>query len=236
MQKNPLLQFIEEKLHEKPRVEAPGPVITVSREFGCPGNELGEEIVKILSARREVPETENNGVVPWKSLGREIMAEAAEKINLTPELVEKLAGQKHTHLFSDFFSTFSDHYVPGDLEVKKAVANVIRALAHQGRVILVGRGAVSLTQHVESSIHVFVYAPQKWRIKQVMDRFQISHEEAIRRIEQVDYERNYIRNFYAGKTTDISFYDIAFNAESISTEEMAHTVIRLMEKKRFVAG
>jgi cytidylate kinase len=150
--------------------------------------------------------------------------------------VEKIANQKHHSIFTDFFATFSDHYTPSDLEVKKALAGVIRTMAMQGRVILIGRGAVSLTQDLDDSIHVFLYGSRDWRIQKAMERLELtSEEEARKKLDKIDFERSYLRNFYAGKTTDLSYYDICFNAETTGIEEMAEAVISLMERRGFLA-
>lgn len=232
MHKNPLIQFIQEKMNEAPAVTKTGPIVTISREFGCPGNDLGNKIAETLAARQ----TGQSSLEPWRALNKEIMAEAAQQVDLTPELVEKVFNQKQTSIFKDLFQTFSDHYTPSDVQVKKAVAGVIRTMARNGRVILIGRGSVSLTQDIDEAIHVQVYAPLKWRIEQVKARFHLKEEDARKKLEQIDFERTYLRNFYAGKTTDDSLYDLKFNAARSSIDEMAETIIRLMEKRNYLAG
>lgn len=230
MHKNPLIQFIHDKVNETPGLDRTGPVVTISREFGCPGNQLGHRIAEILTTRGK------GASDPWKALNKEIMVEAAREVNLSPALVEKIANQKQHSIFTDFFVTFSDHYTPSDMEVKKAVAGVIRTMAMQGRVILIGRGSVSLTQDLDDSIHIFLYGSKDWRVQKAMERLEVSDEdEAKRKLEKIDFERSYLRNFYAGKSTDLNYYDVCFNAETMSVEEMAETIISLMDRRGYLA-
>ncbi len=229
MHKNPLIQFIQDKVNETPVESKTGPVITISRDFGCPGDRLGHHIAEVLEARNK------SGKEPWKTLGKEIIYEAAQEINMSAELVEKITNKKEHSIFTDLFSAFSDHYTPNDLEVKRVVAGVIRAMALKGHVILIGRGSVALTQDIKDSINIHLYASTKWRVARTMERFSLkSEEEARKKLEQIDFERTYLRNFYAGRTIDQSYYDVTFNAETFSIEDMAESVMAVMERRGYI--
>ncbi len=231
MYKNTILQYVKNKLESEHHEEKhPGPVITISREYGCPGFTLGSRLAQTLSGRR----LENGETGEWTAVNKEIMIQAAQEVNLPPELVDKITHRKPRGIFAELFVSFSDHYTPSDLEVKKTVANIVRALAHQGRTIIVGRGGAILTRDVEESLHIKLYGSLKWRLEQVTSREKISQEEARRKIERIDQERTYLRNFYAGESTTFNIFDAAFNCEYLSVEQIGEAVIRLLEEKKII--
>lgn len=231
MYKNTILQYVKEKLtNESVIKDTHGPVITISREYGCPGYTLGTRLAQTLSEKKIVHGESGE----WNAVNKEIMIQAAKEVNLSPDLVDRITHQKPRGIFAELFVSFSDHYTPSDLEVKKSVARIVRALGHKGRTIIVGRGGAVLTRDIESSLHVKLYASLEWRIKRVMAREGISEEEARSKILRIDQERTYLRNFYAGETTDDNIFDVAFNCEYMNIEQISDVMVRILELRKIV--
>lgn len=231
MQKHPLLQFIESKIKEiTPKEVVAGPVITISRDYGCPGYTLGMKLAEQLSTMRSM----KDGVVEWKALNREILNQAAKEIHLSPEMVDRIIHHKPLGMFADLFGSFSDHYVPNDLEVKKAVAGIIQGMAVQGNIIIVGRAGAMITQDLPNTLHIHLYAPFKHRVTQVVKHEGLSEEEAKRTIQRVDQERVYIRNFFAGESADSSFFDATFNTANLSMETISEAIIAMAKSKGLI--
>ena len=231
MKKHPLLQFIEERLKENtPSEEVPGPVITISREYGCPGYNLGLELAERLSHRSSI----KGGVVDWKTLNREILVQAADEIKLTPDLVDRIIHQKPLGMFADIFQSFSDHYLPNDMEVKKKVAAIILDLAIHGNVIIVGRAGAMITQQLPNTLHFHLYASLDSRIAKVVEKEGLKEDEARKKILRVDQERVYIRKFYAGEAADSSFFDANFNTGTLDTETIVESILAMARKKGLI--
>ena len=62
---------------------APGPVITISREYGCPAKHLAER----LAAGLNKIEVENYSKNRWQWISKEILDESARELNLNPSMV-----------------------------------------------------------------------------------------------------------------------------------------------------
>jgi cytidylate kinase len=231
MQKHPLLQFIESRLKENThKEEIAGPVITISREYGCPGYILGNKLAETFSSLNSI----KGGQTEWKALNREILTQAANEIHLPPAMVDRVIHLKPHSVIEDLFSSFTDHYVPNDFAIKKTVAQIIQGLALEGNIIIVGRAGVVLTQEMTNSLHIHLQAPLKWRLKQVMEREHISEEQAKKIIQRVDQERIYIRNFFAGHAVDNTYFDAVFNTERLSTDVMRDAIITLARGKGLI--
>ena len=58
----------------------PGPVITLSREYGCPSKIIAARLAETLSSKTRVKGKE----VKWKFVTKEIMAESARELQVDP--------------------------------------------------------------------------------------------------------------------------------------------------------
>ncbi len=230
MAKNTLLDFVKVKLKEKSAKKSLGPVVTVSREFGCPGRIVADELAKQLSRRKD----SSGRIIEWEALGKEIISEAAKEMHLSPKLVENFTREKPRGIFGQFFASFSDHYVPNDIDVKKTVANVVRFLAKQGHVVIIGRGGAVLTRDIKDSLHIRLYAPVEWRVKRAMEMEKVNAAEARKMIDAIDRERIYLRNVLAGETTDMSLFDVAFNCQELGVPEIVAASLRILELKKII--
>ncbi|MBI3396756.1 MAG: cytidylate kinase-like family protein [Spirochaetia bacterium] len=230
MAKNSLLLFIKDKVGHTGSKKQSGPVITISREYGCPGIGLSQDLADALSKKRSA----DGRVAEWKALDKEIISRAAHEVDLTPGLVEKLYKEKSMGFFADLFKSFSDHYVPSDVQVKKTVAGVVRAMAHEGHVVILGRGGVVLTHDMPRSLHVKLFAPLDWRIERVKVMDKVKEPKARQLIETVDRERIYLRNFLAGEQTQDSIFDLHLNAARLTVPEMVAMIVRVLEVRKIV--
>ena len=129
-------------------------VITVSREFGSGGRELGVKLADALG-------------IPFYD--KELIAMAADDINIAEEAFRRYDEHivVEDPLDRNFYHAFSDIYqVPMSDQIFVAQSNVIRRLASHGPCIIVGRCADMV---LEDSINIFVYAKMKNRIRRMME-------------------------------------------------------------------
>lgn len=231
MENSQLLQFIKGKFQE-PHKPDPGPVITISREYGCPGDALGKKLAKELSSKI----APNGQVNEWKSLGREIMIEASKQVNLTPEVIESITHHKPKSLFAEFFSSFSDYYMPDDIAIKKAVAGIILGIAQKGNVVIVGQAAAVLTDKFEKALHIRLIAPLPWRVNRVMAMHKCDEKKAQNMIDHIDRERIYLRHLYAGETANLHDFDVIFNAERMNEDAMLQSILCMLVQKKIIRG
>lgn len=160
-------------------------VITVSREFGSGGRELGVKLAESLG-------------IPFYD--KELISMAAEESDLSEEAFlhydEKIPFIKDP-LDRQFYSPFSSIYeIPMSDQIFLAQSRVIRKLAEQGPCVIVGRCADMI---LADSINLFVYAKMKDRIKRMNSlETGVDPEKMESRIREVNRKRKDYYQYYTG--------------------------------------
>lgn len=161
-------------------------VITISREFGSGGRELGVKLADRLG-------------IPFYD--KELISMAAEDINIGEEAlgrydehveVEECLDRQHYHAFSDIYQ------IPMSDQIFVAQSNVMRRLVSRGPCIIVGRCADMI---LTDSLNLFIYARMKDRIQRMLN---LEHETDGKvmeeRIREVDRKRKDYYQYYTGNT------------------------------------
>ena len=178
--------------------EFEGPVVTLSREFGCPGKKIAYCLIRKLN------ETKGSGKkpFPWRCINKEIISESAEALNLDPDAIEYVFKYEKKTFFDDILSSQSSKYYKSDRKIRNTIARVIRNIASEGNVVILGRGGVAITREMDRSLHVMLEAPINWRMLRTMQKYGMSEKEALNYSREIDRKRRELRDYYHGKGTD----------------------------------
>ena len=207
-----------------------GPVVTISREYGCPAKRLATELSSALNRI----EAENYTNDRWQWISKEILEKSAKELNLKTELIREVANKEQDGLVEDIVMSLSNRDYPGDIKIKKTIKEVIRSFAEHGHVIIVGRGGVSITRDIQKSLHIKIQAPIEWRINKVSNQQMISLTEAKKKIHDIDMQRALLREYYQGKKIGNDGFDVIFNYLTLDEEDIISSIIKLMECKDLV--
>jgi len=232
---NILLQYMKDRFKSDPTTSKRsrsdlGPVVTISRDYGCPAKRLAG----MLSTALNRIELENYTQHRWSWIGKEILEESAKELNLKPTMVREIVNKETSGVVDDIVLSLSHKYYPGDQKIKKTIGDVIRDFAEQGHVIIVGRGGVSITRNIPKSLHIKIQAPLEWRINDVSNRQMISLAEAKKKIEHIDHHRALIRSFFEGTEVNDSIFDLTFNYMTVQEEDIVSTIIHMLELRDMV--
>jgi cytidylate kinase len=137
-------------------------------------------------------------------------------------------------VMDDLIWSLSNKFYPGDDKVKKTLAEVILEFAKEGRVIIVGRGGVSLTRNVKDSLHIRLVAPYEWRVQTVSERYHLPLRQAQKKAKEIDAKRDHLREFFEGKKPDNSIFDIVFNYKTMSEKEILEAILKVMELRNLI--
>lgn len=163
-------------------------VITVSREFGSGGRELGVKLAEALG-------------IPFYD--KELISMAADDINIAEDAFQHYDEHivVHDPLDRQFYHAFSEVYqIPMSDQIFVAQSNVIRRLASYGPCIIVGRCADMI---LTDSLNLFIYAKMKDRIRRMLElesEAESDGKEMERRIREVDRKRKEYYQYYTGNT------------------------------------
>lgn len=232
---NVLLTYMKNRIKEGATVSSKrqlkmGPVVTISRDYGCPAKRLAAE----LSSALNFNELENYSINHWQWISKEILDESAKELNLKSNMVREVANKEQDGLVNDIVKSLSHKGYPGDIKIKKTIGEVIRSFAENGNVIIVGRGGVSITRDIKDSLHIKIQAPLEWRINEVSKNQMISLVEAKRKIQHIDIQRTEIREYFEGSRVSNNSFDVIFNYLTLDDEDIISAIVRLMESKDLI--
>ncbi len=203
------------------------PFITISREYGCGGFDIAVKLTDILNK-------EYHTTPIWAAYDKQILEKITLDLGLTQELTETLtntARSKMTDLFQTTFSKF-----PPQVAVYRKLAEVVRTLAINGHVVIVGRAGNVITRGMPYGLHVRIVAPMSYKVKRMAAKLKVTQTEAREIIEQKEVEReSFIKDFLKFDPEDPHNYDIVINNENYALDEIARLIIDAMKHKGIFA-
>ena len=180
-----------------------GVVITISREHGSSGKEIG----RIVASKLGIP-----------FYCKEMTAIAAKESGLAREFIDDINKDSPSVLHSLYLST--------DVVQRAIVAQdrVIKKIADEGSCVIVGRAADYVLRDRDDVINVFIHAPEEYRIKRVMEIYGDDYEAARKNVRHSDEARSSYYKKISGKSwADRSNYHISIDG-SIGLEESADVI------------
>ena len=177
-------------------------VITVGRQYGSGGREIGTMLAKQL------------GIAYYDDM---LLKEAAEESGLCEEL--------------SFSMNHVTPKGSIEQQVYLATYDTIKKLADKGPCVLIGRCADYALKDRDDVINLFITAPLENRIKRVAARNGISENEAKDRIKKTDKSRASYYNYYSAKDWgDAKSYDLCIDSSLLGidgTVELLKDLIRI---------
>lgn len=227
-----LLKYMSNRLtEESAQKEKPGPVITISRLYGCPAKKIARKLVTELSEKMIVkgyPKT------PWKLVTKEIMSESARELDVDPARIKYVFDYEQKGFMDDIFSSHLSKYYKSDRKIRNTIGQVIRNIACEGYAVIVGRGGVAITRDIPLSLHINLEAPLEWRVLRVSAKHDLSLEEAEKFALDVDKKRKQFREYFEGKNTDYTQFDLTFNTMTLSIDEIVRIIIKAIEVRNLI--
>lgn len=226
-----LSKYLEDWYKDDPAKNIfPGPVITLSRELGCPAKVIACNLAEQLNNVK----TKKSKELPWRWISKEILDESAKDLNVDCEQIEHVFDYKSRGVLEDILFAHSKDYYKSDLKIRTTIAKVIRSFANQGNAIIVGRGGVAITRDIPLSLHVMLEAPLEWRAVRVASKHEMTIDQARNYAQSIDKKRNQFRDFYQGKGNDYTRFDIKINCMTLSMEEIVDIIIGATKTRKMI--
>ena len=191
-------------------------IFTIGRQVGSGGRLIGKIIAQRL------------GLEFYDS---EILQMAAKESGIKDEFFEK--SDERNSLWGRFTSFFmSDHLLPAEnclspQSLFKFQSEAIRQAAKQGKgAVFVGRCSDYILRDFPNRVDVFVSAKLENRVKRASHYYNVSEEEAAKKIADMETARSDYYNFYTEKTWGMaSSYHICVDSTDITIEQAADVII-----------
>jgi hypothetical protein len=98
----------------------------------------------------------------------------------------------------------------------RMVGLVIRGLASEGNVLILGRGGQVLLKRHPGVLHLQTVAPRVYRCNVIMERYGLSQRQAQGRIRTSDRSRfDYLRRYHGVDWLDSTLYHLIINTERV---------------------
>jgi cytidylate kinase len=207
-----------------------GPVITLSREFGCPSKELAKMLNDSLNS--ELQEKKKKPI--WKWISKEILEETAKELNLDPSQIEYVFKYEKKSFIDEIISSQTKKYYKSDKKIRNTIGEVIRSIAEKGNVIIVGRGGVAITKDIPQSLHIKLEAPMEWRTLLVSEKYNLDFNKAREYTIEMDTKRSEFRNYFYGQDNDYTAFDAKFNCMTLTNSEITKSILGLAKLRNFV--
>ncbi|MBN1951120.1 MAG: cytidylate kinase-like family protein [Bacteroidales bacterium] len=227
-----LLKYMSNRLtEESARKERPGPVITISRLYGCPAKKIARKLIADLAEKMMV---KGESSAPWKLITKEIMSESARELDMDPSKIKYVFEYEQKGLIDDIFSAHLSKYYKSDRKIRNTIGRVIRNIACEGNAVIVGRGGVAITRDIPLSLHINLEAPLEWRVLRISEKQNLSLEEAEKYAMDVDKKRKQFREYFEGKNTDYTQFDLTLNTMTLSVDEIVRIIIKAAEVRNLI--
>ena len=204
----------------------PGPVITISRDVGCPAKKIARELTDAINKKRKRNK--------WCWVSKEILAESANQLGLHPDEIKYVFDYKKRGIVEEIIAAQSRKYYRSDKKIRKTIGKVTKRIAETGNVIIVGRGGTAIANAIKNSLHIKLIADIEWRAKIVGKRRDMDIDEAIQFTLDYDKKRKKILDYYWGKVSDHSIFDLIYNCSTMSSEEIVTSIIHILERRKIL--
>ncbi|MCD7825219.1 MAG: cytidylate kinase-like family protein [Clostridiaceae bacterium] len=182
-------------------------IITISRQYGSGGREIGQKIAE----RYGIPFYDNELITraaKESGFAEESFERAEDKA--TNSLLYSLAMGINVYGNQDFgFSGLSL-----DDRIFLAQSDVIRKVAEEGPCVIVGRCADYVLKEREDTINIFVRASMSFRLHRAIHDYHIEEKKAADYILKNDKRRGNYYSYHVGeKWTNLNNYDLVIRSD-----------------------
>ncbi|MFW5916301.1 MAG: AAA family ATPase [Bacteroidota bacterium] len=230
---NILQQYLEERYRDKKQDKdfgEPGPLITISREFGCSGKFLADKLNQRLNQEKKGDHNKGN----WRVVSKEILEESSKELELHPSQIEYVFKYEKKSAIDEILGALSSKYYKSDRRIRNTIKKVIHTIGMEGNSVILGRCGAVITKDLPRSLHVRLIAPFDWRVEVIKKRFNLSEKKAREYTLEVDKKRAELRNSLAGKEVDDTYYDLIFNTKKFEFDEMVEIILKTLDVKKII--
>lgn len=189
-------------------------VITISREYGSCGHEIGKKLADKL------------GIAFYD---REIIGIVAKESGYTEKFIEEHEQKLENYLLHDFYTWYSAASTAEDMpmadQLFKIEEKVIRKIVEKESCVIVGRLADYILKDYEYATKVLISADKDARIETVAVRENLERAEAVKKINKIDKQRENHRHYFTHMSwNDSREYDIVLKSNRYGVDKCVEII------------
>jgi CMP/dCMP kinase len=198
-------------------------IITISRQFGSGGREIGDKLAKKLG----IPFYDNELIsrAAKESGFAEAAFENAEK-KASNSLLYSLAMGMNAYGNQDIGFT----HLSLDDQLYLAQSNVIRKVAEEGPCVIVGRCADYVLRDYSNVVNIFIWADIEARKKRAIEQYHLKENKAEEEILKADRRRANYYNYHASeKWGRAENYHLSIRSDYIGIDNTVNCILQFLE-------
>ena len=193
-------------------------VITISREYGSGGHEIGQYIAKDLG-------------IPFYD--KELIDLTAKQTGYTPDFIQEneqnLANSLLYELYEQNYAYVNDELPPADV-LFLVQSKIIRDICSKESCVIVGRCANFILKDDPNCFNVFIHANSEYRKEKIKKSYGITHLYTDKDLAQSDKKRANYCFYYTGKNWgDVKNYHASLDSSRYGSEQTAKKIIELVK-------
>ena len=200
-------------------------IVTIGRQFGSGGREIGEMVA------------DHFGI---KCYDKELLSRAAKESGFCEEMIQNHDERPtNSFLYNLVMDTYSFGYnsssfvdMPISHKVFLAQFDTIKKIANEEPCIIVGRCADYALSDLPNVLNLFIYGDEECKIKRIRERFSdiTSNEKAREMMIKKDKQRQSYYNYYSSKKWGrADSYDLCINSSILGIEGTVKLIIQYIE-------
>jgi cytidylate kinase len=191
-------------------------IITIGREFGAEGHEIG----KFLAERLGIP-----------MYDKDLLILAAKQSGIPVDTLASADESVANRFLSSYLPQRLDNYTLND-KLFKVQSNVIRDLSEKGSCVIIGRLGDYILKDNPDCIKVFIYAPVDKRIQIIKEKRGITKDAAKKLVRRMDNARDDYYSYYSkGKWNHKEGKDILLNRDTFGIEGCVNILERVARER-----
>ncbi len=198
-------------------------VITIGRQFGSGGREIGEKVAEYFGI---------------KYYDKELLTRAAKESGFCEEMIQNHDERPtNSFLYNLVMDTYSFGYntssfvdMPISHRVFLAQFDTIKKIADEGPCVIVGRCADYALAEYKNCINLFIYADEIAKVKRIMEKYQLPEVKAKELMMKKDKQRQSYYNYYSSKKWGrADSYDLCVNSSVLGLEGTVKLIAQYVE-------
>lgn len=199
-------------------------LVTISRQFGSGGREIGEKLAKELN-------------IPFYD--KELIEIAAQESGIDKDLFEDEEGRtsRSFHFLSAIGFTLGSPITSlSEMSLSDRMflvqAEVIENIAEKGNAVIVGRCADYILRNYPDTINVYIHANMQYRKERAIHSYEVDEENIEGSLSKIDKRRANYYNYYTDmKWGKVENYHLSIDSSKFGIDECVNAIKSLIESK-----
>jgi cytidylate kinase len=203
-------------------------VITISREVGSGGRTIGRALAEKLGVRFCDKNLINSLVEKFDLSAKNIEMIKGQKKNWLADILQRITPVPHAGALGSTGQEFAPA-VTND-ELFRAESEILKEIAAQESCVIAGRSGFFILKDCPNKLDILIRSSLSNRISRIVEKQNVSRDEAERIVERVDAQReNFVRRYTDTSRYDARNYDLVLNVDGLSNEEAVEIILKYIE-------